>query len=241
MIMFFVALLVADTAGQSQNATAGGPDIVERSIRQKVKAGQMDGMEIIIYEVKGETLIPVRDPSRIFKDGDLLRIEFTSSIEGYVYFVNISPDGKRAVIFPDTGETNRIIKGKTYRLPEDTDLEFTGEQKGDEIIQVIMTSERIAFFDDAIKKSGGELDADSASAAAELVSMAGKKKSGIDSEPIAKVLPTNNSGEVLSRGLRLKTQVLAPKEKDEKGTVIAIPDGLKDGGIAVIEILIRHR
>jgi hypothetical protein len=241
MITIFIAALVANTNGQSQNATAGGPDIVERGIRQKVKAGLMDGMEIIIYEVKGETLIPVFDPSRVFKDGDLLRIEFKSSIEGYVYFVNISPDGKKAVIFPDVEESNRIIKGKTYRLPEDTELEFTGAQKGDEIIQVIMSSERIAFFDDAIKKTGGELDAYSASAAAELVNMAGKKKSGIDSETIAKVLPTNNSGEVLSRGLRLKTQVLAPKDKEEKGTVIAIPDGLKDGGIAVFEILIRHR
>jgi hypothetical protein len=202
-------------------------------------------MEIIIYQVQNDKQIPVLDPHPVFKTGDELRIEFKSGIEGYVYFINISPNGKKAVIFPDArypNQNNMVTRGKTYRLPDDPQvMGFDDDSKGDEIIQVIMSSERIAFFDDAIRKSGGELDANSASVAAELVNMAGRKKSGIDSEPIAKVLPANNSGEVLSRGLRLKTQVLAPKDKEEKGTVIAIPDGLKDGGIAVFEILIRHR
>jgi hypothetical protein len=119
-------------------------------------------------------------------------------------------------------------------MPEEQTLEFQGSQKGDEIIQVIMSSKRIPFFDAAIKDSKGELGETSASAAAELVSLAAKKKSGIDSETVAKVLPQTE--EVMRREIRLAP----PKSKVDKGTVIAIPDGLKDGGVAVFEVRLRH-
>jgi hypothetical protein len=215
-------------------------EVASRAMRQKVRSGAMAGMEVILYEMKGDKAVPVLDTGRVFKNSDELRVEFKSSIEGYVYLVNVSPEGKKTVIFPDIrfNNNNRVEKGRTYRLPEEEVMGFEGDEKGDEIIQVIMSAQRIPFFEKAIKDAKGELGKDSAAAAAELISMAAKKKSGIQADTVAKVLPPNSQEEVLSREMKLK--VFAPKDKDEQGTVIAIPDGLKGGGVAVFEIRIRH-
>jgi len=244
MLTLFVGSLILPQSLAQSKPALDDDEVQSRSIRQRIREGKADGIEVTIYEVQGEKeekLIPVLDPSRTFNKDDSLRIEFTSSIDGYVYFVNISPDGKKAVIYPDVAfknQNNMVTKSKTYRLPEDQVMGFD-DQQGVEIIQVIMSRQRIPFFDDAIRNSHGELGKSSADAAAELVSLATKKKSGIDSETIANVLPPSQSGEVLSRDVRLK--VFTPKNKEEKGTVIAIPDGLKEGGVAVFEIRLRHQ
>jgi hypothetical protein len=245
MLALLIPGLMPLAFAQGQKAD-DGDEVLSRTIRQRLREGKADGMEVTIYEVQGEKtaekLIPVLDPGRTFKNKDALRVEFTSSIDGFVYFVNISPDGKKAVVYPvadSPSQSNTVSKGKVYRLPDDDGtFEFTGEDKGVEIIQVILTRQRIPFFEDAIKNSKGELGETSANAAAELVSLAAKKKSGIDKETIAKVLPPDSPAEVGTRDIRLK--IFAPKDKDEKGTVIAIPDGLKDGGVAVFEIRLRH-
>jgi hypothetical protein len=249
MLALLVTGLTPLAFAQGQKA-GDGDEVLSRTIRQRVREGKTDGMEVTIYEVQGEKdaekLIPVLDTSRTFKNNDALRVEFTSSINGFVYFINITPEGKKVVIYPDIrvpNQTNQVVKGTTYRLPEGQEpFDFEGEEKGVEIIQVIMSRQRIPFFDKAIRDSKGVLGADSASAAAELVSLATKKKGdikgGIDTETTANVLPQNIASDVGTRDIRLK--VFAPKDKDEKGTVIAIPDGLKEGGVAVFEIRLRH-
>ncbi|HVG19903.1 MAG TPA: DUF4384 domain-containing protein [Blastocatellia bacterium] len=242
-VIALFALTMSPSASLAQARGTHGEDdeVALRAIRQKVRSGEMAGMEVILYEVNGDKTAAVLDPGRVFKNSDELRLEFKSSIDGYVYLVNVSPNGKKAVIFPDIkfNNNNKVEKGKTYRLPEEEQvLGFKGDDKGDEIIQVIMSRDRINFFEKAIKESDGELGKDSAAAAAELVSMAAKRKSGIQTDTVAKVLPRGSREEVMSREIRLK--VFTPKDKDEQGTVIAIPDGFKEGAVAVFEIRIRH-
>ena len=241
-VIALLAILMVPSISRAQTRTTPADDdeIRSRVIRQKVRSGEMAGMEVILYEVTDKQTIPVLDPGRVFKNSDELRLEFKSSIDGIVYLVNVSPNGSKAVIFPDAkfNNDNRVERGKTYRLPEKDVFGFKGDDKGDEIIQVIMSRQRIPFFEKAIKESEGELGKDSAAAAAELISLAAKRKSGIQTDTIAKVLPPKSKEETMSREIRLK--VFAPKSANDQGTVIAIPDGLKDGGIAVFEIRIRH-
>jgi hypothetical protein len=93
-----------------------------------------------------------------------------------------------------------------------------------------MSREPIQVFEDSIKNSNGQLGETASSAAAELT---GEKRSGIDTESVSKVVPTG----VRTRNVRLAP----PRAKDEKGTVVAVPDTkLKPGEVAVFEIRLRR-
>lgn len=221
----------------AQRQTADSDEVTSRGIRQKVREGNMDGMELVVFDAKDGKLNPILDPSRNFREGDEIKVQFWSSFDGYVYFVNVDPGGTKKVIYPVAGrkdQSNMIRANQQYMLPRSDTFEFAGE-KGVEVIQVIMSRQPIPFFDDAVRNSNGELGKTASNAAAELVSLASRKKSGIDTETIASVLPRNGSDAVLSREVRLAP----PRDKSDQGTVIAIPEGLKDG-VAVVEIRLKH-
>jgi len=166
--------------------------------------------------------------------GDQIKIEFESNFDGYVYFVNVAPSGKSAVIYPDrrAGETNNMIRERQrYVLPHSAPFEFD-EEKGTEVLQVIMSRRAVPLFEDAIRNSRGELGTTASTAAAELMGVE-SKRSGIDTANTQRILPP----EMRARSVRL-----APAgNNDEKGTVIAVPDTkLKPGEVAVFEIRLRH-
>ena len=204
-----------------------------RSIRMAYDSGKMDAIRIIVYMVQGSNLVPI-DPSRSFKKGDQIKIEFESNFDGYVYFVNVPPSGKKAVIYPDAraGENSNMIRARQrYVLPQSVPLEFMDDDKGVEVIQVIMSRQTIPLFDSAIKNSNGELGETASSAAAELVGM--NSKSGINVESKPKDLPSGVRG----RSVRLAP----PKDGDKTGAVVAVPDTkLKPGEVAVFEIRLLH-
>ncbi|HLG17561.1 MAG TPA: DUF4384 domain-containing protein [Blastocatellia bacterium] len=214
----------------AQRDTSG---VRTRAIRMKYETGKVDGMRIIVYLMDGDKALAV-DPSRSFKKGDQIKIEFESNFDGYVYFVNVAPSGKSAVIYPDrrAGETNNMIRERQrYVLPHSAPFEFD-EEKGTEVLQVIMSRRAVPLFEDAIRNSRGELGTTASTAAAELMGVE-SKRSGIDTANTQRILPP----EMRARSVRL-----APAgNNDEKGTVIAVPDTkLKPGEVAVFEIRLRH-
>lgn len=222
----------------AQRQSADTAEVGSREIRQKVREGNMDGMELVVFDAKDGKLTPILDPSRNFREGDEIKVQFWSSFDGYVYFVNVDPLGKKRIIYPVAGrkdQSNMIRANAQYMLPRSDTWEFTGET-GVEIIQVIASREPIGFFDDAIRNSNGELGKTASDAAAELVGLASKSKGGIDSKIIASVLPRNGNGAVQSREVRLAP----PRDKSDQGTVIAIPEGLKNGRVAVFELRLKH-
>lgn len=202
------------------------------------ETGKTEGMRVLIYKVEGNVLAPV-DPSRTFTQGDDIKVAFESNFDGYVYFINVTPGGKSRVIFPFASETDNAVMGRQrYELPRTGVLAFD-EEKGTEILQVIMSKERIPVLDDAVKNSKGELGTSAASAAAELSSNGKSVKSGLVSENIAIALP--QTGPARTRGVKLSPG----KDKDEKGSLVYIPDtkeggSLKSGEIAVFEIRLKH-
>lgn len=242
-IGLIVTLALAQSPkSQTKTAQRQSPEsagLTSRDIRQKVREGNMDGMELVVFDAKEGKLTPILDPSRTFRDGDEIKVQFWSSFDGYVYFVNVDPGGAKHIIYPVAGrkDQSNMIRGKEqYMLPRSDTLEFAGE-KGVEVIQVIMSRQPIPFFDDAVRNSNGELGKTAANAAAELVSLASKSKTGIVAETIASVIPRNGNDAVRSREIRLAP----PRDKTtDQGTVIAIPDGLKNGGVAVFEVRLKH-
>lgn len=223
-----ICLLATATAAQDQDE-----GMRARSIRMKYDAGRVDGVRIVVYMIQGNNLVAV-DPAREFKKGDCIKIEFESNFDGYVYFINIPPSGKSAIIYPDlkAQETDNVIHARQrYLLPHAMPFEFVDDERGVEVVQVIMSRRPIPMFEEAIKKSNGQLG-ETAASAAELMGLE-SKRSGIDTESSAHVLPP---------GVRARSARLAPpKDKVEQGTVIAVPDSkLKPGEVAVFEIRLRH-
>ncbi|MEW6730054.1 MAG: DUF4384 domain-containing protein [Acidobacteriota bacterium] len=241
ILSVLTSLVSVITQAQSQNIRA----------RALFRSGKSDAMRVLILKQASDGSLVPAAPNRTFQKGDQIRIAFESNFDGFVYIVNVTPGGKKLVLFPYAKETNRIINGQHYELPSDSTFIFD-EEKGIEIVQVIMSREPIQYLDDAIKNSQGELGKSASSAAAELTSSTAKIKTGIVAENITIVLPQTGPGAVRTRGI-----ILAPgKDKDREGSFIAIPDKpqkavdktkkngadgrLQPGEVAVFEIRLEH-
>jgi hypothetical protein len=190
-------------------------------------------MSVTILKVEGGSEVPVA-PSHVFKAGDKIRVHFQSNFDGLIYFVNIQPSGKRRVLFPHGDANNAVTAGTTYFIPPDGGTFDFDEEKGTEILQVIMTKERIIAFDTAIRESDGFL--------ADATPGANPSKGGITGKNVALAVPAEDRAKVRSRDI-----ILAPgKTRENQGSVIAIPDNkgaggrLKPGEIAPFEIRLKR-
>jgi uncharacterized protein DUF4384 len=234
--LILTALIVGSLATSASSADKKQPQKPTEASRARglFISKKSDAMSILIQKVDGGLLVPV-DPSTEFKAGDQIKIQFQSNFEGYIYVVNIAPSGKRRVLFPYTEASNNAVSpDERYDLPPGGDaIEFDNE-KGTEVIQVIMSKDRIAYLDAALKDPERYLSESASSAAAEL-------KGGIVKK-VTPVVPETEGNKVRSRDI-----ILAPgKDKDKEGSVVAIPDNggggkLKSGEIAPFEIRLKHK
>ena len=209
----------------------------DRAIRQKYRSGQEDGMSLVVYKVEGDEEVAINPANQTFKTGDKIRIKFQSNFAGYVYFINITPKGEKVVFYPDIkfkNSSNIIRAGREYLLPSEDIFRFEDEEKGIEVIQVVISRQPIPFLEEAIRKSDGVLGTTASNAASELGSAASKQP-GVVIDDTTKVLPENGQA-VLSRKIRLAP----PKDKDKEGAVVTIPDKLKGGEVAVFEVRLRR-
>lgn len=183
------------------------------------------------------------DPADVFKAGDEVQVRYESNFNGYIYMVNITPTGEKRVIFPCSRATAiNLVPGQIKTLPVNFD-----EQKGTEILQVIMSRERIDFLENAIKGDCCEnpdkcaLSASASSAAAELAAVAAKQqKGGIEVNNLVAVVPDSPQGGIRARGIKLS--------QGNKGSAYVAIDNkqgttngkLEQGNYAVFEIRLNH-
>jgi len=234
--LLLVAMLLTSVAtnGLSEDKKASQKKIDEAAhARGLFIKKQADAMSILVLKREGDTLVPV-DPSTSFKAGDQIKLQFQSNFEGYIYIVNIAPNGKRKVLFPYPEATDNAVQpDERYDLPPGGNTIEFDQEKGIEVLQVIMSHDRIPYLDAALKDPEGYLSDSASSAAAELQGGIAKK--------VTPVVPQDDKNKVRSRDIILA----AGKDKDEKGSVIAIPDTggggrLKSGEIAPFEIRLKH-
>jgi hypothetical protein len=192
-----------------------------------------DGMTIVVFKNDGGTLVPVA-PNSEFKEGDQVKLQFQSTFDGFVYVVNIEPNGKRCLMFPHPEATDNSVRAdEKYDLPPGTLAMVFDSEKGTEVLQVIMSRTRIPYLDAVLKEPERCLSQTASSAAAELQPGITKK--------VNSVVPHDKNNQLTSRDI-----ILAPgKDKDPAGSVVAIPDNggggkLKPGEIATFEIRLRH-
>jgi hypothetical protein len=194
-----------------------------------------DAMSILVLKVTDGTLVPV-DPGSEFNAGDQIKIQFQSNFEGYIYVVNIAPSGKRRLLVPSPEATdNAVHSDERYDFPLGGSAIQFDEEKGIEVLQVIMSRDRVPYLDAALKEPEQYLSESAATAASEL-------QGGI----ARKVTPLVPQGEGSSK-VRSRDIILAPgKDKDTNGSVVAIQDNgsggkLKSGDIAPFEIRLKHK
>jgi len=239
VVLFFAVGLMSNVVlGQNEKLRGQSDGVRSRAIHMSYDSGQVEGLRIVVYNLEGSNMTPV-DPGRNFGKGDRVRMEFESNFDGYVYVVNVAPSGKSAVIYPDSRSKenkNIVIARQRYVLPRPGYFEFVDDEKGTEVLQVIMSRQQIPFFENAIKNSNGNFVAAASSATAGSTNM-NIKQSGIDSENVKSVLPKSGTNGVRSR----KVELAPPKDKDEQGTVVTVSnDKLDPGDVAVFEIRLRH-
>jgi Domain of unknown function (DUF4384) len=243
LLLYSVAL--AQTGIKSRTLSLGGRDVTKKS----------DGMEIqVLKELHGKWALVGQNDE--FRAGDKVRVQFWSNLRGHAYFINIAPSGKQKVIYSKV-----IEKDQDYTLPgrdgsKEMWIEFDNE-KGVEILKLVMSPAPIKVFEDALARSQGQLGESVFSVSNELLSSAPGAKPGF--EQVAMVQPqgakagsASNVGGCpgASRELGVKCRSLGfapPDPKQGKGAVVvAIPDQKnptgklgKDDAI-IVELRLKH-
>jgi hypothetical protein len=221
----------------------------------KLAEKNTDGVEIKVVGASGAVV----DPAQSFKAGDKLRVRFRGYFDGHIYLINVTPGGVTKALY------GAEVRGDAEREQEvPVELEFD-EEKGVEVLKVVMSRERIPLYEDAMRSAGGMLGNSAQSVAEELNGAAKKKKpaGGRVSENVGIVQPGEGKT-ARCRGLELGREgkcqelvlesgkaararglVLAPGDRAKnEGTVVAISDKqgtkLKAGEVAVFEIRLKH-
>ena len=104
------------------------------------------------------TVILVRDgqtstvtPNHAFKSGDSIKLVFTPSIDGYVYWMAKGSSGNVSIIFPSAkaGLDNKVERNKEYTVPIKGSLKFD-DKPGKEELMCILSETRLEDMDKAV-------------------------------------------------------------------------------------------
>jgi hypothetical protein len=208
-------------------------------------------MTILVLKNEKGALVPV-DPGKEFKAGDLIKVQIESNFEGFIYVVNIQPDGKQCLMFPYRQASNNAVGvGERYEIPPGLDAMEFDQQKGIEILQVIMSRDRIPYLDAAAKEPDRCFAQSTPIVSTKLQTGIVKSMTPAERGLAIRVGATGIRGLAIKVGassepLRSRDILLAPgKNKDPKGSVVAVSDAggsgkLKAGEAALFEIRLKH-
>jgi uncharacterized protein DUF4384 len=250
-LVLLSSVILAQGKLRARTLTLKGEDVTKKQ----------DGLEIqILKDVSGKWTLTGQNEE--FKAGDKVRVQFWSNINGYAYFVNISPSGKQKVIY-----SRAIEKNQDYTLPgldggKEMWIEFD-QEKGVEILKLVVSPTPIKVFDEALSRSQGEMGESVFSVSEELLGsnnisgqISGRKPenaaqgSGQRFEQVVIAQPKDTGACLRARGLGLRCRSVSldpPDPKRGKGVVVvAMPDPKgstgklgKDEAI-VVELRLKH-
>jgi hypothetical protein len=203
LLWFGVSLTVAQHAASEDKEHA-------RGLIPNFESGKVDGMRVTILKAipsnaTNKKFVPT-SPAQVFRAGDQIQVVLESNFTGYVYILNITPSGQKRVIFPKSGVNNHITAFRRYIFPrKDRSFDFD-EEKGIEIIQVLLTLKPISTLDTAIAKEKGLItEAETLSSARP----AGSTDLGILAASTTPQMP----------GLEARQVLIAP---DKNGAIVAL-------------------
>lgn len=104
--------------------------------------------------IKIDPAIDPADPTLSFRSGELISVAYSVNFDGYVYFINVGPEGTR-VIYP-TAVAN--IAPTAANLRREVALRLNNNIGREELVLVV-ARERLARLDAAIRRADKMLDA----------------------------------------------------------------------------------
>jgi hypothetical protein len=91
--------------------------------------GNVSLISIVLEKKLGDQVQTV-DPTHVFTGGDTVRFRLRPAVDGFLYVMDLNTSGRYEVLFPrpETGNDNRIAKGKDYIMPATSNgwFEITG-------------------------------------------------------------------------------------------------------------------
>jgi hypothetical protein len=113
-----------------------------------VSPGQNPGTAANLIGIKVERKLGERvdrmPPNKVFKSGDILRFQLSSSMAGYLYVVDQGTTGGVATLFPGASALqgdNRIAPGRNYLVPVDGDGWFeVGGPPGFDVLYFLVSA-----------------------------------------------------------------------------------------------------
>lgn len=97
----------------------------------------------ITVELKRGGAIRTVSPQTEFRNGDQIKLHFTSSIDAYVYALNETPLGDTRLIFPseEAGKSNQVRKSQEYTIPSTQGwFRITGGAGSDRVLMVLSST-----------------------------------------------------------------------------------------------------
>ncbi|MEN3334344.1 MAG: hypothetical protein V7641_3709 [Blastocatellia bacterium] len=211
----------------------------ETEVQHVYDSGMADGVKVAVFKYKNGDWTGVSE-GETFTAGDKVRLQFVSNFDGHVYILNVRPNGGKRVLFPYPGKgSNLVSSGATYIWPEIGAWVFDNEP-GKEVLQVILSKDPVAIYDEAVKRPNGDLEESAANAAAQLASGGQKKK---DNGFIAQDTTLSELPGYHARTLKY----VAGKKKNETVAVISNPESTVTPGkldtnqVAALQIQLDHR
>lgn len=178
-----------------------------------IKSGT--GLKGIIYDENADGLVvevldqnnrPITDyQTRPFKAGDRIRISVTSSFDGYLYAVNLDPQGNRKLLAPAKSENNKLTARVPNIYPQKGFLTFDSNP-GRDAIQIYATTAQVPAYE-ALREDPVRALVDANRS--DLVAVAPSTTSA------------TSSGVLVSSATGLKGIIY---EQDSKGAITVIPD-----------------
>ena len=98
-------------------------------------------------------------PSHEFKSGDSLKLVFTPSIDGYVYWMSKGTSGNYTVLFPSAkaGTDNKVVRNEEYTIPAQGSFRFD-DKVGKEELLCILSEQRLPDFEKALENGSKDVD-----------------------------------------------------------------------------------
>lgn len=120
-------------------------------------SGEVSGMQSIgvkttvLLERGGQTSTVA--PSHDFVSGDKVKLVFTPSIDGYVYWLSKGSSGKYAILYPNAraGMDNQVKRNVEYTVPAKGAFRFD-TTAGKEELLCILSTERLTDLDNAVQE-----------------------------------------------------------------------------------------
>ncbi|MDR1084627.1 MAG: DUF4384 domain-containing protein [Deltaproteobacteria bacterium] len=127
----------------------------QRPVVEGTTAANASGEKIAVkatVELNREGQTKTVLPNELFKSGDRVKLIFSASRPGYVYWLSKGTSGEYQVLYPNSkaGQDNSVEKNKEYTIPAKGAWRFD-DNKGTETIVCMLGPERISTLDEAIK------------------------------------------------------------------------------------------